>query len=64
LSAALTRFQEVEQSLSEASTMRDPSRMAELGREHSRLAPISEAAARLYKLDEGHAPGRGLGYVF
>jgi peptide chain release factor 1 len=60
LAAALARFQEVEQSLSETSTMRDTSRMADLGREHSRLAPVADLAARLYRLDDELAQTREL----
>jgi peptide chain release factor 1 len=60
LSAAVARFQEIEQSLQESSTVRDSSRMAELGREHSRLAPVAELAARLYKMDDELAATRGL----
>jgi peptide chain release factor 1 len=60
LTAAVTRFQEVERSLSESSAIRDASRMAELGREHSRLAPIAALAARLYKLDDELAQAREL----
>ena len=60
LAAALARFQEVEQSLSETSTMRDTSRMADLGREHSRLAPIADLAARLYRMDDELAQTREL----
>jgi peptide chain release factor 1 len=60
LSAAVARFQEIEQSLQESSTVRDSSRMAELGREHSRLAPVAELAARLYKMDDELAETREL----
>src|SRR3982751_4184141 len=34
--------------------------MAELGREHSRLAPVAELAARLYKMDDELAETREL----
>ena len=60
IAAALARFQEIEQSLSESSTVRDTSRMAELGREHSRLAPFAELTARLYKMDDELAQTREL----
>src|SRR4051812_37797799 len=43
--------------------MRDPSRMAELGREHSRMAPIAELAGRLYKLDDELAQARELAVI-
>ena len=60
LAAALARFQEVEQSLSETAAVRDSTRMAELGREHSRLAPVAELAVRLYKMDDELAQTREL----
>src|SRR3954462_10650641 len=40
--------------------MRDTSRMAELGREHSRLAPVADLATRLYRLDDELAQTREL----
>jgi len=40
--------------------MRDTSRMADLGREHSRLAPIADLAARLYRMDDELAQTREL----
>ena len=40
------RFAEVESALSDPSVARDPERLRELGREHSRLAPLTQAAAR------------------
>ncbi|MEO5568897.1 MAG: peptide chain release factor 1 [Gemmatimonadaceae bacterium] len=60
IAAALARFQEIEQSLSESSTVRDTARMAELGREHSRLAPFAELTGRLYKMDDELAQTREL----
>jgi peptide chain release factor 1 len=60
IAAALARFQEIEQSLSETAAVRDTSRMAELGREHSRLAPFADATARLYKMDDELAQTREL----
>ncbi|MEO5568629.1 MAG: PCRF domain-containing protein, partial [Gemmatimonadaceae bacterium] len=60
IAAALARFQEIEQSLSESSIVRDTSRMAELGREHSRLAPFAELTGRLYKMDDELAQTREL----
>jgi peptide chain release factor 1 len=60
LAAALARHQEVEQSLSEATTHRDPHRMAELGREHARLAPLAELANRLHRTTDELAQTREL----
>ena len=40
------RFADVESALSDPSVARDPERLRELGREHSRLAPMIQSAAR------------------
>ncbi len=40
--------------------MRDPARLAELGREHRRLVPVREIAARLRKFDDELAQAREL----
>jgi peptide chain release factor 1 len=60
LSAALARHQEIEQSLSQAATHRDPQRMAELGREHARLTPLVEMANRLHRIENELAQTREL----
>ena len=49
LADALARAEEVERALSDPGTSRDPKRFADLGREHSRLTPLVELAARLKK---------------
>ncbi|MHB2034441.1 MAG: peptide chain release factor 1 [Gemmatimonadaceae bacterium] len=46
---ALAKAEEVERALSDPATLRDPRRFAELGREHRRLTPLVELAARLTK---------------
>ena len=56
----LARADEVERALSDPATLRDAQRLAELGREHRRLAPIVEAAARLRKLEDELAQVREL----
>src|SRR5688500_20147618 len=43
----MTRAAEIERELSDPATARDSRRLAELGREHSRLAPVKDMAARL-----------------
>ncbi|HEY8174531.1 MAG TPA: peptide chain release factor 1 [Gemmatimonadaceae bacterium] len=49
LTDALARAREVEAALSDPRTVKDARRFAELGREHRRLAPLVELAARLSK---------------
>jgi peptide chain release factor 1 len=56
----LARADEVERALSDPATLRDAQRLAELGREHRRIAPIVEAAARLRKLEDELAQVREL----
>ena len=56
----LARADEVERALSDPATLRDAQRLAELGREHRRFAPIVEAAARLRKLEDELAQVREL----
>jgi peptide chain release factor 1 len=56
----LARAAEVEQALSDPATLRDAQRLAELGREHSRLAPIVELAGRLHKYENELAQVREL----
>ncbi|MEX2177639.1 MAG: peptide chain release factor 1 [Gemmatimonadaceae bacterium] len=46
---ALARAREVEAALSDPRTVKDARRLAEMGREHSRLIPIVELATRLQK---------------
>lgn len=56
----LGRAAEVEQSLSDPATLRDAQRLAELGREHRRLEPVVELAARLRKYENELAQVREL----
>ncbi|HUX33922.1 MAG TPA: PCRF domain-containing protein, partial [Gemmatimonadaceae bacterium] len=49
LTETLARAAEVERALSDPSTLRDSRKLAELGREHRRLMPLVELAARLEK---------------
>ena len=56
----LTRADEIERALSDPSTHRDAQRLAELGREHRRLAPVVEAATRLRKYENELAQVREL----
>ncbi|MEO6414664.1 MAG: peptide chain release factor 1 [Gemmatimonadaceae bacterium] len=60
LDEALARFEEVEGELSAAPSGRDPSRFAELGREHARLAPVKELATQLRKYESELAQTREL----
>ncbi|MDB4906205.1 MAG: prfA [Gemmatimonadetes bacterium] len=50
----------MERQLSNPDTLKDPTRFAELGREHRRLAPIVELAARLRKHEDELAEVREL----
>ena len=52
LRQALLRAEEVARELSDPVTARDPGRLQSLGREHSRLAPITRLAERLDRLRE------------
>lgn len=45
------RFKELEEMLADPEIIRDPSRMAELGREHKELLPIVQLIKKLSKLD-------------
>ena len=56
----LARAAEVERSLSDPATLRDAQRLAELGREHRRLEPVVELAARLRKYEDELAQVREL----
>jgi peptide chain release factor 1 len=56
----LARAAEVERSLSDPATLRDAQRLAELGREHRRLEPVVELAARLHKFEDELAQVREL----
>ena len=56
----LARAAEVERDLSDPATLRDAHRLAELGREHRRLAPVMEIAARLHKDEDELAQVREL----
>jgi len=52
LRQALTRAEEVAKALADPSTASDPAKLRSLGREHTRLAPVVQAAERLSKLQE------------
>src|SRR5947199_2624001 len=56
----LARAAEVEAALSDPATLRDAQRLAELGREHRRLAPVVDIAARLRKYEDELAQVREL----
>jgi peptide chain release factor 1 len=60
LTDVLARAAEVERSLSDPATLRDAQRLAELGREHRRLEPVVELAARLRKFEDELAQVREL----
>ena len=50
LRQALARAEEVAKALADPSTASDPQQLRSLGREHTRLAPVVQAASRLQKL--------------
>jgi peptide chain release factor 1 len=50
LRQALARAEEVAEALADPSTASDPGKLRALGREHTRLAPVVQAAERLQKL--------------
>ncbi|HJR66502.1 MAG TPA: peptide chain release factor 1 [Gemmatimonadaceae bacterium] len=56
----MTRAAEIERELSDPATARDSRRLAELGREHSRLAPVKEMASRLERSENELAQVREL----
>ena len=56
----MTRAAEIERELSDPATARDSRRLAELGREHSRLAPVQEMASRLERYENELAQVREL----
>ncbi|HEY7393656.1 MAG TPA: peptide chain release factor 1 [Gemmatimonadaceae bacterium] len=60
LTAALGRADEVERLLANPAGLRDPREFAELGREHSRLIPVVELAAKLQKIEDELAQAREL----
>ncbi|MDQ6885902.1 MAG: peptide chain release factor 1 [Gemmatimonadota bacterium] len=60
LTEALESADEIERELLSGSAVRDPARLAELGREHRRLVPVREIAARLRKFDDELAQAREL----
>ncbi|MFO0072905.1 MAG: PCRF domain-containing protein, partial [Gemmatimonas sp.] len=57
---ALRRATEVEQLLADPETTRDAPRLAELGREHHRLAEVVVKATRLTKAEQELAEAREL----
>ncbi|HVX39578.1 MAG TPA: peptide chain release factor 1 [Gemmatimonadaceae bacterium] len=60
LAAALARADEVERALANPTGLRDANQFAELGREHRRLLPVVELAARLHKSEDELAQAREL----
>ena len=56
----MSRAAEIERELSDPATARDSRRLAELGREHSRLAPLKEMASRLERYENELAQAREL----
>ncbi|HEU5183751.1 MAG TPA: peptide chain release factor 1 [Gemmatimonadaceae bacterium] len=60
LADAMSRAAEIERELSDPATARDSRRLAELGREHSRLAPLKEMASRLERYENELAQAREL----
>ncbi|MFN2564833.1 MAG: peptide chain release factor 1 [Gemmatimonadaceae bacterium] len=60
LAEALARADEVERALSAPETLRDAQRLADLGREHRKLASLVELAARLRKQENELAQAREL----
>jgi peptide chain release factor 1 len=56
----MSRAAEVERELSDPTTARDPRRLADLGREHSRLAPVMEMGSRLVRYENELAQAREL----
>jgi len=56
----MARAAEIERELSDPATARDSRRLAELGREHSRLAPVREMASRLERNENELAQVREL----
>ena len=56
----MSRAAEIERELSDPATARDSRRLAELGREHSRLAPVMELASRLERYENELAQTREL----
>src|SRR5687768_10660249 len=54
------RAAEIERELSDPATARDSRRLAELGREHSRLAPVKDMAFRLERYENELAQAREL----
>ncbi|HZO17899.1 MAG TPA: peptide chain release factor 1 [Gemmatimonadaceae bacterium] len=60
LADAMSRAAEIERELSDPAAARDTRRLAELGREHSRLAPLKELASRLERYENELAQAREL----
>jgi peptide chain release factor 1 len=60
LAAALARADEVERALANPAGLRDAKEFAELGREHRRLTPVVEMAARLEKAENELVQAREL----
>jgi peptide chain release factor 1 len=56
----MTRAAEIERELSDPAAVRDSRRLAELGREHHRLAPVMEMASRLGRYENELAQTREL----
>jgi len=60
LQDAIARAEVIERELASPGTVRDPRRLADLGREHRRLAPVVELAARLRKNEDDLAQAHEL----
>ena len=60
MTAALARADEVERALANPAGLKDPGQFAELGREHRRLTPVVDLAARLAKMENELAQAREL----
>lgn len=56
----MSRAAEIERELSDPATARDSRRLAELGREHSRLAPVMDMGSRLVRYENELAQAREL----
>jgi peptide chain release factor 1 len=56
----MSRAAEIERELSDPATARDSRRLAELGREHSRLAPVMDMGSRLVRYENELALAREL----
>jgi peptide chain release factor 1 len=60
LRQALARAEEIAKALADPATASDPAKLQQLGREHTRLAPVVRTAERLQKLQDELAQAREL----